>query len=298
VDLLLSKGVVDSHSLHKVSHSFPKVVPSERTSIATRVAIVDNTRSAIQVGGHTPRVVLLDTGAQPVILGVQFANKMGMLDSNLRKSMWQIRTTNGSVEEVLGESSDLIILKFNEGTDQELCLQVRCLVTNATSYDVLIGQEALFPPGFTIDNWFEHAYYQVDWETDGHRLGYIPLDLHGNHSPMAHHCMFKEAHTISYIQQARHKWIEGDEEEIAYAQTTKSLRVVPTDIQHGPEVLQRFKVAHQPLVKALSSFESMESHGKPIKPLLRQPVTWTPPKEGITLLELFGGIGTCLEALL
>jgi hypothetical protein len=30
VDLLLSKGVVDSHSLHKVSHSFPKVVPSER----------------------------------------------------------------------------------------------------------------------------------------------------------------------------------------------------------------------------------------------------------------------------
>jgi hypothetical protein len=42
VDLLLSKGVVDSHSLHKISHSFSKVVPSERTSITTRVAIVDN----------------------------------------------------------------------------------------------------------------------------------------------------------------------------------------------------------------------------------------------------------------
>jgi hypothetical protein len=63
MDLLFSKGVVDSHSLHKVSHSFPKVVPSERTSIATRVAIVDNTGSTIQVGGHTPRVVLFDTGA-------------------------------------------------------------------------------------------------------------------------------------------------------------------------------------------------------------------------------------------
>jgi hypothetical protein len=60
----------------------------------------------------------------------------------------------------------------------------------------------LFPLGFTIDNWFEHAYYQVDWETDGHHLGYIPLDLHGNHSPMAHHCMLKETHIISYIQQA------------------------------------------------------------------------------------------------
>jgi len=122
VDLLLNKGIVDSHSLHKVSHSFPKVVPSEKTSIATRVAIVDNTGSTIQLGGHTPRMVLLDTDAQPVILGVQFAKKMGMLDSKLRKSMWQIRTASGNVEEVLGESSDLIALKFNEGIDQELCL--------------------------------------------------------------------------------------------------------------------------------------------------------------------------------
>jgi len=87
VDLLFSKGIVDNH-LHKVSHSFPKVVPNERTSITTGVAIVDNTKSTIQMGGHTPRVVLLDIGAQPLILGVQFAKKMGMLDSKLWKSMW------------------------------------------------------------------------------------------------------------------------------------------------------------------------------------------------------------------
>ncbi len=54
---------------------------------------------------------------------------------------------------------------------------------------------------------------------------------------MAHHCMFKEAHTISYIQQVSHEWIVGDEEEIAYAQTNERLRVVPMDIQHGPKVL-------------------------------------------------------------
>jgi hypothetical protein len=134
-----------------------------------------------------------------MILGIQFAKKMGMLDSKLWKSIWQIRTTSGNVEEVLGESSNFIALNFNEGTNQELCLHVRCLITNATNYDVFIGQEALFPLGFTIDNWFEHAYYQVDWETDGRHLWYIPLDLHENHSPMAHHYMFKEAHTISYI---------------------------------------------------------------------------------------------------
>jgi hypothetical protein len=83
VDLLLNKGVVDNHSFHKSSHSFLKVVLNEKTSIATRVAIVDNIGLAIQVGGHTLRVVLLDTSAQLVILGVQFAKKMGMLDSKL-----------------------------------------------------------------------------------------------------------------------------------------------------------------------------------------------------------------------
>jgi len=152
VDLLLSKGVMDSHSFHKVFHSFLKVVPSERTSIAIGVAIVNNIGSAIQVGGHTPKVVFLDTCAQPMILGVQFAKKMGMFDSKLWKSMWRIHTASESIKEVLGENSDLIALNFNEGTDQELCLQVKCLITNATNYDVLIGQEALFPPSFTINN--------------------------------------------------------------------------------------------------------------------------------------------------
>jgi len=81
--------------------------------------------------------------------------------------------------------------------------------------------------------------------------------------------MLKEAHTISYIQQVNHEWIKGDEEEIAYAQATESLKVIPINIQHGPKVLHKFKVAHKPLVKTLSNFENMESHGEPIKPLLR-----------------------------
>jgi hypothetical protein len=121
VDLLLNKGIVDNHSLHKVSHSFPKVVLSERASIATRVAIVDNIESEIQVGGYTPRMVLLDTCAQLMILGVQFTKKMGMFDSKLW-NVWQIRTASGNVKEVLRESLDFITFNFNEGIDHELCL--------------------------------------------------------------------------------------------------------------------------------------------------------------------------------
>ncbi len=85
---------------------------------------------------------------------------------------------------------------------------------------------------------------------------------------MAHHCMFKGTHTISYIQQVSHEWVKGDEKVTVYAQATESLKVVPTNIQHRLEVLQRFKTTHEPLVKTLSNFENMESHGKPIKLVL------------------------------
>jgi hypothetical protein len=243
-------------------------------------------------------VVLLDTGAQPVILGIAFATEIGVLHSNLQKSRWQIRTASGSIEEVLGETSTLLTLSFNSGTEEELLFQVRCLVTNASSYDILIGQEALFPPGFTIDNWFEHAYYRVDWETDGLHLGYIPLDLHGDYTLAAHHCPLKEANTILYIPSSLQEWIEEDVEEIANAQAAASLVAAPIEIAHGPEIVQRLKAAHGPLVTAMQIFESMKSNGEPIQPLLSRTVTWTPPKDGLTLLELFGGISTGLEALL
>ncbi len=90
---------------------------------------------------------------------------------------------------------------------------------------------------------------------------------------MAHHCMLKQTHTISYTRQASHEWIEGDDEETSYTQATESLRVVPIDIQHGPKVLYKFEATHEPLVKTLSSFENMESHGKLIKSVLRQLIT-------------------------
>jgi hypothetical protein len=74
--------------------------------------------------------------------------------------------------------------------------------------------------------------------------------------------------------------------------------VVPTDIQHRLKVLQRFKGAHEPLVKALFGFENTKSHGEPIKLVLHQLIIWTLPKERITLLELFDGISIGLEVLL
>lgn len=75
---------------------------------------------------------------------------------------------------------------------------MQCLVTNVTSYEILIEQETLSRPSFTIDNWHEHAYYRIDWKINDANLGYIFMDLHANHAPHVHHCLLKEVNTLSY----------------------------------------------------------------------------------------------------
>jgi hypothetical protein len=32
---------------------------------------------------------------------------------------------------------------------------MKCVDTNATNYDILVGQQALYPLGFGLDNWTE-----------------------------------------------------------------------------------------------------------------------------------------------
>jgi hypothetical protein len=55
--------------------------------------------------------------------------------------------------------------------------------------------------------------------------------------------MLKEAHIISYIQQASHEWIEGDEEETTYTQTWKWFQLTSNmDVQSNRRVFGQSSV--------------------------------------------------------
>ncbi len=69
--------------------------------------------------------------------------------------------------------------------------------------------------------------------------------------------MLKETHTISYIQQASDKWIEGDEEETAHAQAIESLEVVTITLALGLWPKQR-------LTRVKAKRETRESHLVPL----------------------------------
>ncbi len=74
---------------------------------------------------------------------------------------------------------------------------------------------------------------------------------------MVHHCMLKETRIIFYIQQASHQWIEGDEEDTTYAQTIESLRVMPTNIQHGVDLLIKYENVFAFSMKDLGKCKTM-----------------------------------------
>ena len=56
------------------------------------------------------------------------------------------------------------------GADAFTYVAVRCVVTNTTTYDILLGQHALYPIGFGLDNWTEEAWFRPGWSLgDGHK---------------------------------------------------------------------------------------------------------------------------------
>jgi hypothetical protein len=51
---------------------------------------------------------------------------------------------------------------------------MKCVITNATNYDILIGQQALYPLGFGLDNWTEEAWIRPGWSSgDGRKVLFL-----------------------------------------------------------------------------------------------------------------------------
>ena len=42
-------------------------------------------------------------------------------------------------------------------------IAVRCVVNNATMYDILLGQQTLYPIGFSLDSWTKEAWFRPGW---------------------------------------------------------------------------------------------------------------------------------------
>ena len=122
-----------------------------------------------------PQKVLLDTGAQPVMLGKLLAESLGLVASDLDPCPFTIATSLGGMEQPTGLTREPLRLLLNVGTDAFTHISVRCVVTSATSYDILLGQQALYPSGFGHDSWTEEAWFRRGWSQGDGRKEVIPV---------------------------------------------------------------------------------------------------------------------------
>jgi hypothetical protein len=143
----------------------------EKSSIIPGVVVVDNSQGIFQLVGpkkgkvFVPRRVLLDSGVQPLILGASAIEGLGLTKDTLEKYPWTISTSIGGTEHATAITKGELALKLNQDDVEDASfMNVKAIVTEAKSYDVLVGLTVLYPVGFTLDLWEETASYRPGWQ--------------------------------------------------------------------------------------------------------------------------------------
>jgi hypothetical protein len=91
----------------------------ERSSISPGVVVVDNSQGIFQLVGpkgkvFVPRPVLLDSGAQPLMLGASADAGLELTKDTLEECPWTINTSMGGTERATGITKAELSLKFNQ----------------------------------------------------------------------------------------------------------------------------------------------------------------------------------------
>jgi len=146
------------------------------------VCMLDNRSGIFRLVSPTDQVykpdrVLLDSSAQPLMLGKVTCIGLGIQRSELELCPFQIQTS-------LGGATD----RSNFMTRERLSMQMKSdhvidssrlgvtgVVTTAESYDVLVGGAVLYPMGFQMDYWTETTTYRPGWQSGDGRMSQVPV---------------------------------------------------------------------------------------------------------------------------
>jgi hypothetical protein len=109
------------------------------------------------------------------MLGASAVAGLELTKDTLEECPWTISTSMGGTEHATGITKAELSLKLNQ-EDVEIVgfMKVKAIVTEAKSYDVLVGTTVLYPMGFTLDFWEEIASYRPGWQAGDGRKVHLP----------------------------------------------------------------------------------------------------------------------------
>lgn len=263
----------------------------ERMKHRGGVAMVDNHAQQVELNGWAPERVLIDTGAEPVLLGRRVQQALGLCGAKLELSSVNIATSAGTKERVVGVTKAPIKITSNPRRAGECSVYVKCLVSEAENYDVLLGSDATYWPGLSVDTYTEQAYYRPAWRSgDYSGVAFLPSNLHGAGSWRSRESLMACAAT--HLGESDHKVNELLSYETCLAREIAVREGWPPRVAYDPEGFAQAGKIHT------LGRDAMVTPTDPAMKVCQTPVCLQPSAEGVVVLELFAGMAAGLEAVL
>ncbi|BBN08134.1 hypothetical protein Mp_4g09160 [Marchantia polymorpha subsp. ruderalis] len=305
--------------------SLPARPAIDRERVVPGVCMVDNRSGVFRLVSATGQVyvparVLLDSGAQPLMLGKIACISLGVRRSELEPCPFQIQTSlGGTSDKAYRMTRERISVQLRHGHAQDSSqFGVRAVVTSAESYDVLVGGAVLYPMGFRMDYWTETAAYRPGWESGDGRMSELPVRFISRDRPLgsspavlASIAGFSGVLTWPDDLLERNKSAEDTpvyeemEEMVSLAAAVSSSLDVPLwnschALQQEADrlVKKAWSEASLPVEAERVSGGRLVCGLSTLSPLVTTPIVWEYSPEGVCLLDLFGGISTGLAAVL
>ncbi len=153
-----------------------------RERLTPRVCMLDNRSGIFRLVSLTGQVyrpdrVLLDSSAQPLMLGKATCIGLGIRRLELKPCPFQIQTSLGGANDMsnfMTREKLSMQMRPDHATDSSR-LGVTVVVTVAKSYDVLVGGVVLYPMGFQMDYRTEITTYRPCWQSGDGRMSQVPV---------------------------------------------------------------------------------------------------------------------------
>ncbi len=146
--------------------ALPTQLAIDREKLTLVVYMLDNRSGIFRLVSPTGKVyrpdrVLLDFGAQPLMLGKAACIGLGIWRSELELCPFQIQTSLGgtSARSHFMTRERLLVQMKPDHAPNSSRLGVTIVVTTVELYDVLVGGVVLYPMGFQMDYWTEITTY-------------------------------------------------------------------------------------------------------------------------------------------